>query len=565
MRIARAQTQRYQIVRHHTTSQPYLMITAHISSVTACVCRVSRACSPFPAIITMVGMAATSTASTLLYSTYTSVYTSDQTSVITEEDNLEYSPHHGSDGGVNAGTITTTDNNSVVYDDNNGCSYDYEHNPYINSLILSVVYAVVFFAALVTNTLVLFVVSRKPKLRSPSNIHLSNLALADLFCSMTVPFAVLSQLEKTWMLNSICCQIVAFLTVWSCLNIVLILIFISVYRFFVITRARSKIVKNLRKRCVLFNMAIWPISALFASPPFLGFGSYQDCVGLPGCFLDLKRSRYYVGFFALISGFVPFIVMVFCYSRIFAAVRKSSKRVKNVAHALFRANSAIVLSTDNAGVTDPNQCDTPPLEPSPQNRKSRGSILELEFLPLPFGRSPRGSDASTSSAVQAAAARAEKRMSVVSYSSAMANMRPDELRLGKSLFLVFVTFIMFWLPVVAIMLVESFNKSKTPYVGFWVAMHLCIYTHATLNPLVYGLLRVPFRKALASICCKEHPDQSGQTISGYRRPSNEPARYTTNNNNIPEDMDRRYSQMDTLGVPENFNMQRLSISSINTF
>ena len=501
----------------------------------------------------MVATAATSVLSTLVYATYTGVTTDDTLTNATDKEGLEYF--------IQEKVVESEDNDTFTVPNCN-----YQQNPYINSKALSVVYAVVFFAALVTNVLVLFVVSRRPKLRSPSNIHLSNLAIGDLFCSITVPFAVLSQLEQNWRFGDISCQIIAFLTIWSCLNIILILIFISIYRFFVITRARSKIVKLLRKRCVRFNLTIWPISALFAVPPFWGFGSYQDCIGLPGCFLDLPQSKLYTCIFALTTGFVPLIIMIFCYSRIFGTVRKSSKRVKNVAHALFRANSAIVLSENvvvaEKAVDAVEDCEdaSPGEVPS---RKSRGSILELDFLPLPFGRSPRGSDASTSSQLQAV--RSDKRMSVVSYSSAIANMRPEEYRLGKSLFLVFVTFIFLWLPVVVIMLMESFNDSKTPNVGLWVAMHICIYTHAAVNPLVYGLLRKPFRKALSSICCngKENSDRSGQP--GYRRPSNEP-RCNGNNNDILEDPERRHSNgMDRLGVPDNYNMQRLSISSINTF
>ncbi|XP_072019940.1 5-hydroxytryptamine receptor 1A-like [Amphiura filiformis] len=423
----------------------------------------------------MVGTTSASLLSTLVYATYTGVTTDETLPNATEKYTLEYI--------LDEKATDDYKNNSLLLRDCN-----YQLNPYTNSLVLSVVYAVVFFTALVTNSLVLLVVLRRPKLRSPSNIHLTNLALADLFCSMTVPFAVLSQLEQSWRFDNVSCQIVAFLTIWSCLNIILILIFISIYRFFVITRARSKITKLFRKRCVRFNSTIWPISALFALPPFWGFGGYQDCIGLPGCFLDLPRSKYYTCFFAFTTAFVPLIIMVFCYSRIFETVRKSSKRVKNVAHALFRANSAVVLS-ENVVIANQPDCDESPNN-AQASRRSRGSILELDFLPLPFGRSPRGSDASTTSA--AAARNSDKRMSVVSYSSAIANMRPDEYRLGKSLFLVFVTFIFLWLPVVAIMLMESFNTSETPNVGFWVAMHICIYTHAAVNPLVYGLLRPLF-------------------------------------------------------------------------
>ncbi|XP_033625180.1 alpha-2A adrenergic receptor-like [Asterias rubens] len=412
------------------------------------------------------------------------------------------------------------------------------------TITVSLLYGMVFVLGLIGNITVITIVYIRPKLRSASNVNLLNLAFADLCCCVGLPFSVISEINGTWIFGDVACTLAAFLTLWSCTAIVMILLNISIYRYFVISRARSKMVKVLRKRTVRINILVWPLSALFSAPPILGWGSYSDCVGLPSCFLDLPRSRTYVVFFFVFTTVIPSALMIFCYTRIFSTVRNSSKRVKNAAQALFRASAAIL--TENV------------VPESTETRRSRCSLRDVEFLPLPV-RSHRGSD---SGILQSS--RSDKRLSIVSYTSVIANMRPEELRLGKSLFLVFVAYLLFWFPVVTIMLIESFLVLE-PIHDLWFAMQLCMYIHAAVNPFVYGLLTDPFRCVINS--AMSWRTKSRPCISEMKRPSIA----TMDRLNIESDTYLERSNSDSrnceriklkrLSIPESCHPARLSLSA----
>ncbi|XP_022109889.1 alpha-1A adrenergic receptor-like [Acanthaster planci] len=413
------------------------------------------------------------------------------------------------------------------------------------AVAISFLYGVVLVLALIGNIMVIVIVYIRPKLRSASNVNLINLAFADLCCCVSLPFSLVSEIKGSWIFGDVACVLVAFLTLWACTVIVMILLNIAIYRYFVISRARSEIVKVLRKRTVRINVMIWPLSAIFSAPPIVGWGRYRACVGLPSCFLDLPSSRSYVVFFVLFSTIIPSVLMIFCYARICATVRNSSKRVKNTAHALFRASTILTESV---------------VAESGETRRSRCSLRDVEFLPLPV-RSPRGSD---SGIIQAS--RSEKRLSIVSYTSVIANMRPEELRLGKSLFLVFVAYLLFWLPVVSVMLVGSFLSSD-PVHGLWVAMQICMYIHAAVNPFVYGLLTDPFRSVINTAMSWGTKTKPGVRDNDLKRPSIA----TMDRLNVESDtyMDRSNSDskncerinLKRLSIPESCHQARLSLSA----
>ncbi|XP_038058455.1 5-hydroxytryptamine receptor 1D-like [Patiria miniata] len=413
------------------------------------------------------------------------------------------------------------------------------------TIAVSLLYGVVFVLALIGNIMVITIVYVRPKLRSASNVNLINLAFADLCCCVGLPFSLVSEIKSTWIFGDVVCVLVAFLTLWACTAIVMILLNISIYRYFVISRARSEIVKVLRKRTVRINVLVWSLSAVFSAPPIIGWGRYRACVGLPSCFLDLPSSRSYIIFFILFTTLIPSVLMIFCYARICATVRNSSKRVKNTAQALFRASTILTESV---------------VSESGDTRRSRCSLRDVEFLPLPV-RSHRGSD---SGIIQAS--RSEKRLSIVSYTSVIANMRPEELRLGKSLFLVFVAYLLFWSPVVIIMFIAAF-LNPTPVHGLWVAMQLCMYIHAAVNPFVYGLLTDPFRCVINTAMSWGNKTRAGIRDNGLKRPSIA----TMDRLNVESDtyMDRSNSDskncerinLKRLSIPESCHPARLSLSA----
>ena len=108
-----------------------------------------------------------------------------------------------------------------------------------------------------------------------------------------------------------------------------------------------------------------------------------------------------------------------------------------------------------------------------------------------------------------------------------------ELRVAKALGIVFVGFVVFWLPFEIISLVILFNGNTCALEIADTILCWLAYLHSALNPVVYGLTITQFRRAFRNIvCCKTglHLD-SYATSGSYHRHST--ARLKTANESHP--------------------------------
>ncbi|XP_069763269.1 C-C chemokine receptor type 7 isoform X2 [Narcine bancroftii] len=234
---------------------------------------------------------------------------------------------------------------------------------------LPAVYAVVCLLGLLGNGLLVLTYLCYKRLRTMTDVYLLNLALADLLFLLTLPFWATSVVHQ-WLFGRLLCKAVHGVYRLSFFSGMLLLMCISIDRYFSIVQAASA--HRHRSRAVHCSkwvaVSVWLISAAFSVPDVLysdewgGSGTTQHCRLQQG-----MQSLIYTASVQLSFGFfLPLIVMVYCYCvvarTLLARTFEKNKAIKVVSAVvlvflLFQLpyNSMLLLDTigdANATVTD---------------------------------------------------------------------------------------------------------------------------------------------------------------------------------------------------------------------
>lgn len=219
--------------------------------------------------------------------------------------------------------------NGVIY---NGSSQDSDYN---SARLGSVVYLCIIGACgIIANSLVIFVFWKYPKLRTAANLFILNLAFCDLMLSiLDNTFSIASTLYGKWLFGRAGCVSYGFFHYFFICCTVSTLAAISVDRFFFITRpSQTRAVQIITKRRALGILAIiYLYTLLFTFPPCVGWNSFAvEQHFYSGCYInygDQKTSSVVYSVIAPLFLFlVPLTIMIYCYARIFVAVRRSTQR-----------------------------------------------------------------------------------------------------------------------------------------------------------------------------------------------------------------------------------------------
>jgi octopamine receptor len=199
----------------------------------------------------------------------------------------------------------------------------------ISLVILGVVNVLVLFG----NCLVVLAVFLDSKLRTVTNLFIVSLAMADLSVGLAVlPFSASLEVLDMWIFGEIWCSIWLAVDVWMCTASILNLCAISLDRYLAVTRPVSypSIMTPFRAKILL--AVVWLLSFVICFPPLVGWNdrkinrhpSQQHCDDW-SC--ELTNDPGYVVYSALGSFFIPMLVMLFFYWRIYRAAVETTKAI----------------------------------------------------------------------------------------------------------------------------------------------------------------------------------------------------------------------------------------------
>lgn len=173
------------------------------------------------------------------------------------------------------------------------------------------------------NFLILIAVAINPRLRSPTTVFIVNLAVADLLLAVAVlPFSSTWTATDTWLFGPTFCAIWSAIDVLCCTGSILSLCVISIDRYVGVTRPLKYPQVMTRKRCGLLVTGVWALSTLVSIAPIIGWREENPAAPCT-CFVNDEAS--YAVFSALCSFYLPLVVILAVYSKIYSAAVRQSK------------------------------------------------------------------------------------------------------------------------------------------------------------------------------------------------------------------------------------------------
>jgi len=191
----------------------------------------------------------------------------------------------------------------------------------------------VIVLSLLGNVLLCAIVYRRSAMRSAINLLLANVALSDFLMSLLhIPFslAVLSSLR--WPFNKSVCELNGFVFLLLNCEKVLVLLVISIDRYFIIVKRCDTLSP---KKSKILIVSSWTLSFLISFPPLLGWGLFRYPRGCLQCLVQDENgevdrlAKSFIIFSTILSIILPGLTLMFIYNRILRTVRRNGFRVQN--------------------------------------------------------------------------------------------------------------------------------------------------------------------------------------------------------------------------------------------
>ncbi|XP_020278898.1 octopamine receptor Oamb [Pseudomyrmex gracilis] len=217
------------------------------------------------------------------------------------------------------------------------------------NVITLIVLALVNVSVVIGNVLVILAVYSNSKLRNVTNMFIVSLAVADLMVGVAVlPFSAAWEVFKVWIYGDLWCSVWLAVDVWMCTASILNLCAISLDRYLAVTRPVSYPQLMSTKRARLLIAIVWVLSFVICFPPLVGwkdersYSAYNVSFPLYGpsntttilvpvkpCpwICELTNDTGYVVYSALGSFYIPMLVMLFFYWRIYNAAVSTTKAI----------------------------------------------------------------------------------------------------------------------------------------------------------------------------------------------------------------------------------------------
>ncbi|XP_055928119.1 alpha-2 adrenergic receptor-like [Argiope bruennichi] len=177
----------------------------------------------------------------------------------------------------------------------------------------------------VGNMLVCIAIATEKALKTVQNWFIASLAVSDFLVGLVImPFSLAKELMGYWIFGTVWCDIHSALDVLLCTASINNLCLISLDRYWSVTQAVEYLKKRTASRAVFMICFVWILSALISLPPLLGWKKEERPEDYPSC--SLSDDVGYVLYSALGSFYIPAIVMVFVYIKIFMAARSRARR-----------------------------------------------------------------------------------------------------------------------------------------------------------------------------------------------------------------------------------------------
>ena len=197
---------------------------------------------------------------------------------------------------------------------------------------------ILFLLILVTafgNFLVILSLFKFRNLRTVSNYLIGNLALSDFLLATTIlPLSGVTECLGYWVFGEVICNMWLCLDVLYCTASIWNLCIIALDRFTATLYPIWYREKRSTKQAAIYISVVWVFSAAICVPPLLGWNplssNFQtdDAAGPTATQCMLFQTQSYVLYSASGSFFIPFIITIILYVRIFLVLHTRMKKMR---------------------------------------------------------------------------------------------------------------------------------------------------------------------------------------------------------------------------------------------
>lgn len=189
--------------------------------------------------------------------------------------------------------------------------------------------------ALVGNVMVIITILRHRGMRTRTNMLLGNLAVADILVAvLDMPIALITIINHDWVFPETFCVFNGFAVGLGLMLSVHTLMWISIHKFFSITRPFARTVTPFQIALMMVAAWVWTIVYNLTATPLIGMtqtvykkGSSQCGPAIPKHGLQFIHSSLNT----VVNLVIPMIVMFYCYYKIFEEVKTHLERMRDFA------------------------------------------------------------------------------------------------------------------------------------------------------------------------------------------------------------------------------------------
>ncbi|KAJ7377071.1 hypothetical protein OS493_031030 [Desmophyllum pertusum] len=226
-----------------------------------------------------------------------------------------------------------------------------------HQVIMLVVYSVMFLFSLSGNSLTIYIVVTKPYMRSVTNCLIANMAVADLFMTLSaMPYsAAYAYVGGRWFggtMGMITCKILHFSVALSIAASILTLVVIALDRFFAVVFPFKR--PSVIRKISVVSTVIWVLSILSTSPYLYYYkallledGNYHCFVSWEPVADSWEASRIYFSFVFIFLYVIPLFIIAVFYSimcfKLWSSRIPGNPTAANLRHAATRKRRTIKM------------------------------------------------------------------------------------------------------------------------------------------------------------------------------------------------------------------------------
>ncbi|XP_035450624.2 octopamine receptor [Spodoptera frugiperda] len=428
--------------------------------------------------------------------------------------------------------------------------------PEWEAICTAIVLTLIIISTIVGNILVILSVFTYKPLRIVQNFFIVSLAVADLTVAILVlPLNVAYSILGQWVFGIYVCKMWLTCDIMCCTSSILNLCAIALDRYWAITDPINYAQKRTLERVMLMIGVVWVLSLVISSPPLLGWNDWPD-VFEPDTPCRLTSQPGFVIFSSSGSFYIPLVIMTVVYFEIYLATKKrlrdraKATKISTISSGQNRYNnkddnnehdqdsvSSEANHNEHQGVTrlvsdNEKKKRTRKLTPKkkPKRRywskddKSQNKLI-IPILSNDNSVTDMGDNLenrNTSSESNSKETHEDDLIEVTEPPPVKSHKRPKpnqqsavyqfieekqrisltrERRAARTLGIIMGVFVVCWLPFFVIYLVIPFCAScclSNKFINFitWLG-----YCNSALNPLIYTIFNMDFRRAFKKLLC----------------------------------------------------------------